>query len=300
MTYRHGTPFALLALSLIAAIGCSARDRAEPDAAGDEIVAELAEALSLHASFDHGPDADFALGDGQLYTVAPDTERDQAQPGIGNPDVELLASGGRFGGALQFNERNRHAIFYRAVDNVSFNENGWSGAISFWLNLTPDEDLADSYCDPIQITDMSYDDAAVWVDFTRDNPRQFRLGVFGDREAWNPEQLSSDDYPFFFERLVIVNDPPFQRGEWTHVVVTYSDLNSESGGSARLYLNGVLQGTTPDIDEAFTWDLANAEIRIGVNYIGLYDELALFNRPLSEAEVGALHELEGGVAQLHR
>jgi hypothetical protein len=29
----------------------------------------LAEALTFHASFDHGPDADFAGGDGRIYSV---------------------------------------------------------------------------------------------------------------------------------------------------------------------------------------------------------------------------------------
>jgi hypothetical protein len=293
-------PVTLVALPLAVTVGCSSAERGESDAAVDVPLAALTEALTLHASFDNGPNADFASGNPQLYTVPPGAERDEAQPGLGNPDVELLESQGRFGGALEFNERNRHAIFYHAEGNVAFTEEGWSGSVSFWLNLTPNEDLADSYCDPIQITDASYDDAAVWVDFTRDNPRQFRLGVFGDREAWNPEQLSSDDYPFFVERLVIVDDPPFQRGEWTHVVVTYHDLNSESGGGAQLYLNGRLQGETPQIGETFTWDLAGAEIRIGVNYIGLYDELALFSRALTPAEVSALHRLEGGVAELHR
>ena len=300
MIYRYRMPVALVAIPLAVTVGCSSAERGESDATVDVPRAALTEALALHASFDNGPNADFALGDGQLYTVPPDTERDQAQPGLGNPDIELLESQGRFGGALEFKERNRHAIFYRAEGNVAFSEDDWSGAISFWLNLTPDEDLAPSYCDPIQITDASYDDAAVWVDFTQDNPRQFRLGVFGDREAWNPERLSSDDYPFFFERLVIIETPPFQRGEWTHVVVTYHDLNSDSGGSAQLYLNGRMQGTTPQIGETFTWDLARAEIRLGVNYIGLYDELALFSRALTPAEVSVLYRLEGGVAELHR
>ena len=298
MTQIKRLQVTLIVLPLVTAIGCSSAERGESDATVDVPRAALAEALALHASFDNGPNADFALGDGQLYTVPPDTERDQAQPGLGNPDVELLENQGRFGGALRFNERNRHAIFYRAEGNVAFSADDWSGAISFWLNLTPDEDLAPSYSDPIQITDASYDDAAVWVDFTRDNPRQFRLGVFGDRNVWNPAQLSSDEYPFFFERLVIVDNPPFQRGEWTHVVVTYHDLNSDSGGSAQLYLDGRLQGITPQIGEAFTWDVSNAEIRIGVNYIGLYDELALFNRDLTPAEVSTLYRLEEGVASL--
>jgi hypothetical protein len=44
--------------------------------------------------------------------------------------------------------------------------------------------------------------------------------------------------------------------------------------------------------------MARAAIRIGVNYTGLYDELALFNRPLSDEEVRALHGLPEGIFSL--
>jgi hypothetical protein len=289
-----------LVLSWVLAIACTSDEHARSDTQSDAPTEVLRDALIFHTSFDQGTDADLAGGDPQIYTVPPETGRDRAQPGIGNPDVELLAEQGRFGGALRFNERNTHSIFYRAQGNVGFSESDWSGTVSFWLSLSPNEDLYPGYCDPIQITDVSYDDAAIWVDFTRDEPRQFRLGVFGDLDSWNPEHLSSDDYPFFFERLVVVDSPPFRRGEWTHVVVTYQGLNSSSGGTAQLFLNGRLQGTTSDIPEALMWDLANAEIRVGVNYTGLYDELAFFNRPLTQDEVTALYQLEGGVTSLRR
>ena len=258
----------------------------------------MAEALTLHASFDGGPDADFARGDPLLYTAPSRAESDQAQPGIGNPDIELVPDSGRFGGALRFNERNTHNVFYRAEEKVAYASGDWSGTISFWLSLTPGEDLAPGFCDPIQITDESYNDAAVWVDFTDVNPRQFRLGVFGDLAAWNPDALPATEVPLFEERLVVVDPPPFQRGEWTHVVITHRGLGSESGGSTSLFLDGALQGTSEGISEPFTWDLTRAQVRIGVSYVGLFDELALFDRPLSEAEVGALYGLEGGIASL--
>jgi hypothetical protein len=260
----------------------------------------LSEALTFHASFDQGPDADFARGDKAIYTAPSFDERDEAQPGIGNPDVDFVADGGRFGAALVFNKKNTHGIFYKAENHVTYTPQDWSGTASFWLNLTPAEDLEPGFCDPIQITDVRYNDAAVWVDFTENNPRQFRLGVFGDLEVWNPENLDSDQNPDFLNRLVVVEELPFERGQWTHVVITFSGLGSESGGTAKLYLNGQLQGTTPSIEEPFTWDLSQAQIRVGVNYAGMYDELALFDRPLSDDEVKILHELEGGVSTLYR
>jgi hypothetical protein len=259
----------------------------------------LREALTFHASFEEGPDADFALGDPLLYTAPSWDESDQAQPGIGNPDVEIVPNLGRFGAALSFSRKNTTSVFYRAEEKVAYSENDWSGTISFWLSLTPGEDLEPGYCDPIQITDQAYNDAAIWVDFTNANPRQFRLGVFGDLEAWNPESLSSDEHPGFEKKLVVVAEPPFRRGEWTHVVISFSGLSSASGGIARLYLDGGLRGVIEDIRDPFSWDLHRAQIRLGVNYVGLFDELSLFNRSLTEAEVLALHRLEDGIAGLH-
>ncbi len=307
MTHRRPNwPAFLCILPWIAALACTSPETdgseaasAEPGDGSGLRTALLSEALTFHASFDQGPDADFALGDPKIYTAPSWEESDQARPGIGNPDVEIVPDMGRFGSALSFNQKNTSAIFYWAEEKVAYSDDDWSGTVSFWLNLTPGEDLAPGYCDPIQITDQSYNDAAVWVDFTNANPRQFRLGVFGDLEAWNPEGLSSDEHPGFEERLVVVGEPPFRRGSWTHVVITYSGLGSAAGGTARLYIDRHLQGEVNGVKEPFSWDLSRAQIRPGMNFVGLFDELALFDRPLAEAEVVALYQLEEGVAALY-
>ena len=258
----------------------------------------LRQALSFHASFDNGPDADYARGDGAIYTAPSYDALEEAQPGIGNPDVQLVEGAGRFGDALDFTAKNGHAIFYHAEKNVAYDPADWSGTASFWLKLDPSMDLEPGYCDPIQLTDSGYNDAAVWVDFTKDNPRQFRLGVFGDLHAWNPEERSPEDFPGFNDRLVVTDSPPFSRDAWTHVVITYSGLGS-GAGSARLYLDGTpLPEVREGIAEPFTWD-SPASVRLGLSYVGLYDELALFDRPLTSEEVATLHALEGGVAELN-
>ncbi|MFC1660964.1 LamG-like jellyroll fold domain-containing protein [Gemmatimonadota bacterium] len=303
MTFRREIrPALFLSLSCLAALACPTPDPDGSEPPPGEPAQEenlLGGALTFHASFDEGTDADFALGDPEIYTAPSWGERDQAEPGLWSDDVEIVPNQGRFGGALRFNRRNTAAIFYRADEKVAYSEDDWSGTVSFWLSLSPSEDLEPGYCDPIQITDQAYNDAAVWVDFTSANPRQFRLGVFGDLDAWNPEGLSSDEHPNFQDKLVVVEELPFRRGEWTHVVVAYSGLGSVSGGAARLYLDGHLQGTIADIREPFSWDLLRAQVRIGVNYVGLFDELAMFDRPLTDSEVLSLHQLEGGVAALH-
>lgn len=261
-------------------------------------VAALGEALSFHASFDGGTDAAFARGDGTLFTAPSYDALDEAAPGIGNPDVRLVEGAGLFGDALEFAAKNRHAIYYPGEGNVSRGAEGWSGAISLWLKLDPASDLEPGYCDPFQITDAAYNDAAVWVDFSKENPRMFRLGVFGDLHEWNPEEGSGEDFAPFAERLVVMEEPPFSREAWTHVVATWSGLGSGEG-RATLYVDGrPVADPREGITEGFTWDDPGA-IRLGLSYVGLMDEVAVFDRELTADEVAALHSLEGGVADLH-
>ena len=282
----------IAAPALLAAIVGLAAAQTDSDAR------RLADSLTFHASFDNGLDADRAEGDPRLYTAPSYEEQDQAEPGLGSAPVMLAEGAGRRGHALRFTERNRHAVFFKADGNAGYSPAGWSGTVSFWLSLDPATDLEPGFCDPIQITDAAYNDAAIWVDFTGENPRQFRLGVFGDLEAWNPEELGPNDNPAFLDRLTVVDEPPFAGDRWTHVVITHAGLG-RPGGAATLYLDGErVPGGADDVDEPFTWDVERGAIRLGVNYVGLFDELSLFDRPLTDGEVRALHALEGGAAAL--
>ena len=49
---------------------------------------------------------------------------------------------------------------------------------------------------------------------------------------------------------------------------------------------------------AINWDLDKAGIYVAVSYIGLLDELALFNRPMAEPEINRLRELPGMLSPL--
>ncbi len=255
--------------------------------------------LTFYASFDQGLDAEFALGDKRIYTAPNYKAQLEAKPGLHNPDVTVVA-GGLTGSALRFGKKNDKAIFYQGDKNLTFREGDWTGSISFWLNLDPDQELEPGFCDPIQVTDKAYNDSAIWVDFTKDEkPRHFRLGVFGDLKVWNPTNLPSDKNPAFANRLITVTKPPFRRGTWTHVVITHTGLGGGKG-VAKLYLDGKIQGTTQTIGEPFRWDRSRAAIRLGVNYVGLWDELAIFNLALSDREVADLHRRKGGLASVRR
>ncbi|MFN7544853.1 MAG: LamG domain-containing protein [Acidobacteriota bacterium] len=237
------------------------------------LAADPKAAHTFKASLDKGVDADFAKGDQAIYFAPSYKDLSTAVKGLGQAPVALE------NGALRFKSKHTTALFYRIRNNVNPTE----GTISFKLKLDPALDLPPDYVDPIQFTDKAYNDSAIWVDFTRDDkPRLFRLGVFGELKAWNPNNLPPDKNPKFDQRLVAVKNPPFSRQRWTHVVITYKT------GSASLYLDGKLQGNSSPITEPFTWNLDQATIRLGVNYAGLFDDLSVYNRVLTPAEIAKL------------
>jgi hypothetical protein len=269
------------------------------DAGAQGAQKDLAAALTFHASFDNGTDADFALGDRRIYTATSYKSLEDAKAGLHNPQVTVLPAQGKYGSTLEFKAKNTNAIYFQAEKNVDYKPAGWNGTVSFWLSLNPNEELT-GFSDPIQITDKDYNDAAMWVDFTNDKPRHFRLGVFGNLQAWNPNAVRGQTNPEFLRHIVTVTTPPFARGTWTHVAITFSGINSQPPGSASLYLNGRLQGSTQPITEPFTWDITKAKLRVGVNYVGLLDEVSVFNRALTDGEVQALYGLSKGLSELRR
>ena len=264
----------------------------------EEPAENLADSLTFYAGFEDGMDGVFATGDRRIYSANSYKELDQRSPGYWGMDIEIAYDMGKFGHALKFNKKNEKALFYSAAEgNVAFSTDGWTGTISFWLSVDPETELAPGFCDPIQITDSAYNDSAIWVDFTRETPRQFRLGVFGELSAWNPENKPNNDNPDFNGRLVVVGKPPFAGGKWTHVAIVHEGLGTPAG-RATLYLDGKSQGTSEGISEGFEWDPSTASIRLGVNYVGMFDELAIFSQPFSAEQVSRLYALEGGVAQI--
>lgn len=259
----------------------------------------LRKSLTFHAAFDGAVDAGFAAGDKRLYTASTFARAD-AKPGNLRGDVQIVKGEGRYGDALRFGKPAKEVLFYQADKNMGYREQDWSGTISLWLRLTPEQDLQPGYADPIQITDKKWDDASLFVDFSKDEtPRHFRLGVFADFKSWNPTARAWEAVPVKERPMVVVERPPFRRDRWTHVVCTYAHLNTDrKDAEARMYLDGQPQGrlTGP---QRLTWQPAKAAIMLGLSYIGDFDDLAIFNRALSEAEVQTLHGLKAGVADLH-
>lgn len=270
-------------------------------ASGDDqaSLSAIRKSLTLSASFDAGPDADFAKGDKQLLTAS-SAQRKDAQPGLPAGEIELAKGQGRHGsGALRFIKQSGKVIFYKAAGNVAYRTENWSGTVSFWLSLDPNKDLGDWYCDPIQITEKAWDNGALWVDFSKDDkPKHFRLGAFADTNIWNPTNRNFDTIPAAERPMYTVTEPPFTTGKWTHVAVTFENFNTgKPNGTAKLYLNGKPQGSITNRNQQFTWTPDKAAIQLGMSYVGLYDDLSLFDRALSDAEIEALYKIEGRLSE---
>jgi len=262
---------------------------------------ELKKALTFHSSFDNGTTADFALGDPNIFTangsyVDMKRKLDDIQVGMNNLNHGIVEGKGKFGNAFEFGERNSQVIFYKSKDNLSYNPQNWSGTISFWLSVDPSTDL-EGYTDPIQITDANFNDASIWVDFTDEDPPSFRLGVIGDKNAWSLDTLNSPFRLEFDKRIIKIEKPSFSRNEWTHILITYEALGT-SNSLASLYLNGQKQGTVSGIDDPFTWELEESNIFLGLGFSGLMDELSIFNKPLTDAQVMEVYQLAGGITSI--
>ncbi|MEC8161843.1 MAG: LamG domain-containing protein [Planctomycetota bacterium] len=182
---------------------------------------------------------------------------------------------------------------YQGLDNIELADNA-AVTVSFWMKLSPATDLPKGYVDPLQITDKKWNDASIFVDFTPDNSRQFRLGIFSDYRVWNPEdtpwdKVAEDDRP-----MIPVTQPPFKGESWTHVALTLEDVNAESEGVAMLYLDGKQVGERKGPLE-FTWDPQKVAIMIGIYYVGGFDELTIFDRALDDTEIAQLMKRQVGI-----
>lgn len=250
----------------------------------------LQQALHFYAGFDGGFDANLASSDARMQT-AQALDRKQASIGQLRDDVVIAQGEGKFGDALRFRDRSPKITFFDG-QNMHFAEKDWEGTVSFFMKLDPDHDLKPGYCDPIQITDKEWNNAAFFVDFDKDLPRDFRLGVFSNLLHWNPQNIDWEKWPVDKRPMVTVKKPPFTSSTWTHVAFTFQYLNPTPNHVSRatLYLNGEPQGSLEG-NLRFDWKPERVAIMLGIEYIGDLDELAIFRKALTPKEVKLLYQL---------
>lgn len=254
----------------------------------------LAGSLSLHASFDKGLDADYSRGDRSSYVRGKKLTR--AAP---TEDVVLAPNAGKFGGALHFTRKNRFRPAFKNPGILNYNDKSWNATVSIWLRLTPDEDLEPGYCDPIQIVGDSSKKGFIFLEWSKDEtPRYFRYAIRPRFDIWNPNNLSWAEIPFNQRPMVQVERAPFSRNQWSHVVFTLENVNGKKA-KGHLYLNGKLQGVIENWDLTLEWDPASVFLVLGAAYVGHMDELAVFDRVLTPAEVTQVYRLKHGVRDLY-
>ncbi|MBL9201229.1 MAG: LamG domain-containing protein [Opitutaceae bacterium] len=256
----------------------------------------LARALTLHASFDAGLDADFARGDKACYVRT----RTGLVPAALNEEVKLAPGAGRFGGALHFPKKGNTRPLFKDGGVLGYNATGWSATVSVWLRLDPDKDLEPGYCDPVQIIGDDGKKGFIFLEWSKDEtPRFFRFAIRPLQHIWDPQNVGWAAIPFEKRPMVQVARAPFSREAWTHTVFTLENINSKAAKpTGRLWLNGKLQGAIENWDLTFAWAPDTAQLVLGAAYVGHLDDLAVFNRALNDAEVKALMALKNGVRDL--
>ncbi|MFK7768086.1 MAG: LamG-like jellyroll fold domain-containing protein [Mariniblastus sp.] len=260
------------------------------EAKADKTGGSIAAALVFQSTMNSVTDCNLFAEDGWHYKAESLKRKKLEQQGA-LKGVAIKDSGGVSGDCLQFANKTKEVILYKSKLTADFYPRpNWEGSISFFLKCNPDRDLGDDYCDPIQIAGRKWNDASIWCDFDKTSPRTFRMGVFSDFAHWNPTKAKYEEIPKSDLPIITVVAPPFSHTQWTHVLMTFQNINSTDGkkGTAKLYLNGELQGKM-ERDFKLTWneDDPMPAIMMGLNYVGGFDELSIYNRALTDKE--AMH-----------
>ena len=267
-----------------------------PLAATAQNTAALKQALTFHASFDKGLDADFSRGD----KAALARTKQGTVPLAANEELKLVPDG-RFGGGLHFTKKGSTQPRFKGAGVLGYNATNWSASVSVWLRLDPDKDLAPGYCDPVQIVGDDMKKGFIFLEWSKDEtPREFRFAIRPLVEIWNPNNLDWAKMTDAQRPAVNLPRAPFSREAWTHAVFTMENINDKAKKPVgRLYLNGQLMGSIENWNLTLGWNPDAVALVLGASYVGHLDDLAVFNRALTAAEVTQLFTLKNGVRELH-
>jgi len=257
-------------------------------------------AATFYASFDDEVRADFARGQKTLDTrFNHPTEKGEVvvEKGHDAKAFRIAKGKGISGGAFEAADvlpRNGR-VFFPAKGNLAFKPDGWSGSLSLWCKTDPDTMLKTKFCDPVQMTQKGANNGGLWFDFNDAKPRDLRHGAFPMIPPAK-KGLGEDDPKAPMVRVPRIG---WKADDWHHVVLTFENLDTgKANARTALYIDGKLIGEVKDREIAMGWDIDKAGIYFSINYIGLLDEFALFDRALTPEEVKALHATPGLLAEL--
>ena len=208
--------------------------------------------------------------------------------------VTIAKGQGKMRDCLRFGEQTRRVLYYQASPNLPFPRANWSGSLSFWLK----PDLArlgprPSY--PLQYFDGNWNRGGFFLRFPNVSRDTFELGVVGS-DPNVAGSLKLEQIPSSQKHIIAIRQAPFRNDEWTFVGITYKNVNPARAGvsTARLYLDGKIVGQleTPLRVQWMHPDernvKQNAAMFLGINYVGDIDDLRLYNKALTRAEMMAL------------
>jgi hypothetical protein len=252
----------------------------------------LLASAAFYASFDKEAKGDH--GRGQLTF---DTRTNHATKkgeyevtkGFSEQAFRIAKDKGVSGGALEAVDAlpNSGRIFVPAKGNIGYKAGGWSGAVQVWCKFDPDTMLKTKFCDPIQITHKGANNGAVWFDFNDAKPRDLRHGAF-PAIAEGKKGVGEDDPNGPMVRVPKIG---WKDTDWHHVVLSWSNFDTgKPNAVSSLYIDGKLIGQVKDRELAMNWDIEKTGIYVAINYIGLLDELVVFNRDLTADEVVRLQK----------
>lgn len=255
----------------------------------------IRKSATFYASFDEEVRADRGSGDLTLSTRF-NHETDKGKFVFHksfDPKVFRIAKGkGIYGGALECTDVLPHngRVFFPARGNLAYKKTGWNGSASVWINTDPNTLFKTKFCDPIQITQKGANNGGIWFDFNDARPRDLRHGIFAAIPPGG-KGISEDDAD---APMVRVPKVPFKAGQWHHLVLAWQNLDTgKKDAESILYIDGKRIGAIGPRELSMDWDLDKTGIYVAVNFIGLLDELALFDRALTAEEAALLHARPG-------
>ena len=220
-----------------------------------------------------GPIALYEFEEGSSGGVAVDGEQNFNGTYHGNPTLGQPSVAAQYGNAALFDGVDDYVEIPRSVANYF--------SISLWVKTTQTGVGVQQWSDGIGLVDGSVNGVA----------NDFGLSLLGTKFAFgvgNPDTTVRMDNSFDFIRVI-------QDGNWHLLTATRAPyfFNASLGSTMSVYVDGIFRGsvlTGPNGAKDASTALHIGELQTGGHqYAGLMDEVAIYDRPLSPAEVAELY-----------